>query len=79
MFREGLLPYVEAVAGSRRYCKAASHCSFLALLSSVVGTLLSFYLCFMEAYTLLTPLNLLLFLLLWLVPAFLISDGVNHF
>ena len=65
LFREGLLPYAEAVVGSRRLCKAVRRATALSVLGSVAGTLLSFYMVFQGAYNLLTPLALLVFLLLW--------------
>lgn len=79
LFREGLMPYAEAVAGSRRYAKTAKRCTYLSLTGSVVGTLLSFYLTFDAAYTLLPPLAMLVFLLLWTVPVFLLAGWVNRF
>ena len=72
LFREGLLPYAETVTGSRRLCKSVRRASALALLGSAAGTLLAFYLLFLGAYELLTPLSLVVFLLLWLVPVALV-------
>ena len=79
LFREGLMPYAEAVAGSRRYTKTARRCTFLSMLGSVTGLILAFYLSFSAAYALLTPLALLVFLLLWTVPVFLLSGWVDRF
>ncbi|MEG2222554.1 MAG: hypothetical protein RRY95_07500 [Oscillospiraceae bacterium] len=78
LLREGLMPYAELVAGSRRYAKAARRSNFLALLGSVCGALLAFYLTFSGAYVTLTPSLLLLFLLLWTLPALLLAGLVNH-
>ena len=72
LFREGLLPYAETVTGSRRLCKSVRRASALALLGSAAGTLLAFYMVFLGAYELLTPLSLVVFLLLWLVPVALV-------
>ena len=47
--------------------------------SCVTGLILAFYLSFSAAYTLLTPLALLVFLLLWTVPVFLLSGWVDRF
>jgi len=58
LFREGLLPYAETVAGSRRLCRAVRRAAALSLLGSAAGTLLAFYLVFQGAYELLTPLGL---------------------
>ena len=79
LFREGLLPYAEAVAGSRRLCQAVRRAVRLSLLGSVVGTLLAFYLVFLGAYSLLTPLALELFLLLWTLPVLLMADWTGRY
>ena len=74
LFREGLLPYAETVVGSLRLCAGVKRSTRLALFGSAVGTLLSFYLVYQAKYYLLSPLNLLLFLFLWTVPAVLLMD-----
>ena len=71
LFREGLLPYAETVAGSRKLCKSVRRAAALGILGSWAGTLLAFYLVFLGAYELLTPLALVVFLLLWTVPVLL--------
>ena len=47
--------------------------NILTILASVVGLVLAFYLTFIGAFLSLSSLNMLLFLLLWLVPVLLIS------
>lgn len=79
IFREGLLPYAETVVGSRRLCKAVRRATILSLLGSAAGTLLSFYLVFLEQYALLTPLALEAFLLLWALPVLLIVDWAGRY
>lgn len=79
LFREGLLPYAEAVVGSRRLCKAVRRATALSVLGSVAGTLLSFYMVFQSAYNLLTPLALLVFLLLWTLPVLLLADWAGRY
>ena len=74
LFREGLLPYAETVVGSLRLCAGVKRSSRLALFGSAAGTLISSYLVFQSRYYLLTPLNLLWFLLLWTVPVLLLMD-----
>ena len=74
LLREGLLPYAEVVVGSKRVCRSAIIGMVLTLLGSISGTLLAFYLTFSAAYTVLTPLSMLAFLLLWLVAA--LADGL---
>lgn len=71
LLREGLLPYAETVAGSRRLCSAVRGGTALSLLGSAAGTMLAYYLLGQQAYDLLSPLALEMFLLLWTVPVFL--------
>ena len=79
LFREGLLPYAEAVAGSGRLCLCVRRATLLAILGSLAGTLLSFYLVFVAAYSLLTPLALQAFLLLWTLPVLLVADRSGRY
>ncbi len=79
LFREGLLPYAEAVAGSRRLCKGVRRATGLSLFGSAAGTILGFYLVFLSAYALINPLALDVFLLLWTLPVFLISDWTGRY
>lgn len=77
--REGLSPYAEAVVGGRRLRSAVRLGAVLSCLGSVVGILLAFYLTCMGAYTSLTPLNLTLFLLAWLMPTPFIAGWVDRY
>ena len=77
--REGLGPYAEAVVGGRRLRTAVRQSAVLSCLGSVVGALLAFYLTYVAAYNSLTPLNLTLFLVMWLVPTPLISGWVDRY
>lgn len=79
LFREGLLPYADAVVGSQRMVRAVRRCLLLAMFSSVCGTLLAFYMMFLCAYNLLTPLTLLVFLGLWLLPVWLFTDWTGRY
>ncbi len=79
LLREGLLPYAETVAGSLRLCQAARRAALLSVTGSVVGTVLAAYLVSLGSYSLLTPLAMELFLLLWTVPVFLLADWVNRY
>ena len=77
--REGVGPFAEAVVGGRRLRSAVRVSTVLACLGSAVGALLGFYLAFMAAYASLTPMNVMLFLLMWLVPTPLISGWVDRY
>ena len=79
LFREGLLPYAEAVAGSLRLCKAVRRAAAISLLGGWAGTLLTFYLTSLGAYELLNPLALEVFLLLWTLPVLLMSDWTGRY
>ncbi len=79
LFREGLLPYAETVAGSLRLCKAVRRAAALSLLGGWAGTLLTFYLTSLGAYDLLNPLALELFLLLWTLPVLLMADWTGRY
>ena len=65
LMREGLMPYAEVVLGSKRLCASAKRCTVLAFLAATASTLLAFYLTFVGAYSVLTPLSLLIYVLLW--------------
>lgn len=77
--REGLGPYSEAVVGGQRLYRAVRMSACLACVGAAVGVLLAFYLTSAAAYASLSPANLLIFLLMWLVPAPLISGWVNKY
>ncbi len=79
LFREGLLPYAETVAGSLRLCKAVRRAVVISLLGSWAGTLLTFYLTSLGAYELLNPLALEVFLLLWTLPVLLMADWAGRY
>jgi len=79
LFREGLLPYAETVAGARRLCRAVRRGTAIALLGSAAGMVLTAYLTFLGCYSLMPPLLLLIFLLLWTLPVFLLNDWVGRY
>jgi len=74
LFREGLLPYAEAVVGSARLVRCVRWNTLISLAGSVAGTLLTAYLASVGSYDLMSPLVLEVFLLLWTVPVILLSD-----
>jgi hypothetical protein len=73
LLREGLLPYAETVVGSRRLCAATRRSTAFSLLGSAAGTLLAFYLSFLGSFSLMSPMTMLAFLLLWTLPALLLG------
>ena len=68
LYRDGLLPYAFLVVDSRRLCQTTLVGNLISIFGSIAGALLGFYLTFAGSYTVLTPLLLLTFLLLWVVP-----------
>ena len=79
LYREGLMPYTEVMVGSKRMYSAVRKSTIATLFSSIAGTLISFYLVFVGALELLTPLQMALFLaLLALVPV-LIAGAVDKY
>lgn len=46
LYREGLFPFVDMVAGSRRLCHVVRIGNFLSILCSIFGVLVGFYLTF---------------------------------
>lgn len=77
--REGLAPFSEAVVGAKRLRTAVILSTVLAVLGSLVGLLLAFYLTFMGAYDSISPAQMSLFLIAWTVPTFLITGWVNRY
>ena len=77
--RDGLGPFAEAIIGARRLRMVVRLNNILTILASVVGLILAFYLTFIGAFLSLSSLNMLTFLLLWLVPNLLISVTVDKF
>ncbi|MCD8385148.1 MAG: hypothetical protein LUC39_09390 [Clostridiales bacterium] len=79
IFREGVEAYTAAILGGRRLVTVVRLNTVLTVAASVIGALLGFYLTLMSAYASLSPLNILVFLLAWLVPTLLISNGADKF
>ena len=67
------------MVGSRRMCRAVRRSAVFALLGRAAGTLMAFYLVFLQQYALLTPLALELFLLLWTLPVLLMVDWAGRY
>ena len=65
VYKRQLLPYAEAVVGSRRLRTAVRRATWLSLAGSAAGVLLTAYLVSLGKFDLLTPLSLTVFLLLW--------------
>ena len=77
--REGLFPFAETITAARRLRWATRAGALLCCLSSFFGLLLAAYLTSVAAYTALSPLNLLLYMLLWLLPIRLLTGWVHRY
>ena len=77
--REGLLPFAESITAAKRLRWATRLGTSLCCAGSVLGMLLSAYLTSVGAYTSLSPLNLLIYMLTWLAPVWFLSGWVHRF
>ena len=77
--REGLLPLAESVVGSRRMVRAVRTATVLSYIGALCGVLLAYYLTSVGYFAVLTPLAMVVFLLLWLLPTLLIAGLVRYF
>ena len=77
--REGLLPFAEAITTAKRLRWAARFGASLCCAGSLLGMLLAAYLTGLGAYTSLSPLNLLVYMLTWLLPVWFLSGWVHRF
>ena len=77
--REGLYPFAEAVTAARRLRWAARIGAGLCCLGSALGLLLSAYLVSAAAFGSLSPLNLLIFLAIWLLPVWFLTGWADRF
>ena len=73
-----MAPFLEAVAGSRRLCRAVTAANLITLFACILGTLLAFYLMFVGRASMLTPPQLLLFLGLWMLPVLLLAWNTDR-
>lgn len=76
--REGIGTYAEAVIGCHRLNRAVRIMTFLTLLGAVIGLALGAWLTGAQAYTALSPENMLIFQLCWLVPTYLFGNWVSR-
>lgn len=77
--REGIYPFAEAVVGARRLRLAVRLNAVLACVASVLGLMLAAYLTSAGAYSSISPVSLLIYLFLWLIPAWFITGWVDQY
>ena len=71
--QEGLAPAAYAITGARALRTAWKLGLFVHMLGGILGMLIMAALAFLGSTELLTPLNILLYQLVWLVPGFLVT------
>ncbi len=73
--RRGMLPFVEAAEAGRRLYNSTRTVTVLSLIGSAVGMVILFLLCRTGAFDTANVGNVLLFMLLWALPAAILSYG----
>ena len=68
-----------SIGGTTAFTLANIVCALSGLILGPIGGLMGFYLTLMSAYGSLSLMNILFFLVMWLVPTVLISNGVDQF
>ena len=77
--REGLYPFAEAVAAAKRLRLAARLGAVLCCLGSVLGLLVGTYLVSVSAFGSLSPVNLMTYMVMWLLPVWLLSGWAHRY
>ncbi|MGE4275949.1 MAG: hypothetical protein AB7E30_02085 [Lawsonibacter sp.] len=77
--REGLFPFAEAVVAAKRLRWATCLGAVLCCVGATLGLLLSAYLVSVSAFGSLSPLNLLIYMVTWLAPVWLLSGWVHRY
>ena len=72
--RDGLASAAFAVTGAQALRKAAVAGAVVHMIGGILGLAMMMILAILGEETLLTPMNLLLFELIWIVPGFLLSE-----
>ena len=77
LYRDGILPYAFLAVDSRRLCQTVLVGNLLSIFSSIAGALLGFYLTFTGSYAVLTPVLLLTYMVLWVIPMLPLVTAVD--
>ena len=79
LYREGLMPLTETVIGAKRMVRTVRRSIGFSYLGGLIGLLLTYYFTSVASYSTLTPLYMLAYGVLWLLPTLLLSGSVKHF
>lgn len=77
--REGVQPFAEAIVGARRLRLATRLGAAVCCVSAALGIALAAYLTSAQAYSSISPLNLLIFLITWLLPVWFLTDWAHRY
>ena len=77
--REGLAPFAESVVGARRLRRATRVGAVVSCIGSALGVLLSYYLTSVDAYASISALNLVIYLIMWLLPVWFLTDWAPRY
>ena len=70
---ESFLPMADAAAAARGVCASTRTGLLICLLSGILGFLITMVLAFLGAFAAASAFNVMLFVLLWTLPALLLS------
>ena len=76
--RPDLISFAYAVTGARALRTSCRHGMTLHLIGGILGLLIMLVLALTGSTELLTPVNILLYQLVWMVPGFLITEWTRH-
>jgi len=77
--RGGFAPMAFSVIAAKRLRRATKRNIFLSAISSVIGMLLMFYLVFCGSIAAATPHNVFIYMMLWAIPAYIVSRRAGEF
>ncbi len=75
--RSGVYPFAESVIAAKKLRKATVRNICLTCIGAVVGMLLMFYLTFMQRPILITPHTVFMYMMMWMIPTYLLSARVK--
>ena len=76
--REGLAPMVEAATGGRNIYRSARLLTAISIFGASAGMILMFLLCWIGSFDSAGVVNIMSFMLLWLVPVLVIAGGLRR-